>query len=135
MASMMNTKPTNKISVLCDGEQWSGSHKASQYLVSNELQEDLQNGVKPYNIEKDYKEGVDYIKVYAGDLEETLDSVTDLMGIMAASNPSEKERGRLLDMIDNINTMDLQEQLELFEEDIANVMMEKLYRKLSGGEA
>jgi len=128
------SKPTNKISVLCDGEIWSGSHKSSntpEYLVSDKVLEDLQNGAKPANIEQDYKEGVDYIKVYAGDLEETFDSVIDLMSIMANSNRNEKERGKLLEMIEELTTMDLEEQLELFEEDIAGVMMEKLYSKLT----
>jgi|15BtaG_2_1085339.scaffolds.fasta_scaffold16715_2 hypothetical protein len=55
-------RPTNKISVLADGEQWGGSHDADLYLVSDKVLEDLQGGLKPYKIESDYKEGIDWIK-------------------------------------------------------------------------
>ena len=84
-------------------------------------------------------EGEDYIfvdvkpqKKVPSDLEETFESVTDLMNIQAACNPSEKERGKLLSMIDALAIADLEDQLELFEEDIAGVMLDKMYQTISG---
>ncbi len=138
------SEPLNKITVLADGEQWEGSHDADQYLVSDKVLEDLQDGVKPFRIESSYQEGKDWINLTAlralfkedakhiSDLENTFTSITDLMNIQAACNPSEKERGKLLNMIDALTIADLEDQLELFEEDIAGVMLDKMYQTISG---
>jgi hypothetical protein len=55
--------PEIEIAVLADGEQWSGSHDSEKYLVSERVLEELQNGLKPYNIERDFIQGIDWIKV------------------------------------------------------------------------
>lgn len=57
------SKPEIEISVLSDSEQWASSHNTDKYLVSENLHAALCDGVKPYNIERDFTQGKDWIKI------------------------------------------------------------------------
>ena len=126
-------EPRLPVTVDANGD-WCGSHHVERYLVNSKVHDALNEGLKTWHIEGTFLEGEDWVRVFDGDdLSDTLDSVTDLMNIQAACNPSEKERGKLLGMIDTLTVADLVEQLELFEEDIAGVMLEALYKRIASG--
>lgn len=56
----------NEITVDANGE-WCGAFEQDQYLVSDELQAALNNGLKAWNIERDYEEGKDWVLRKLGD--------------------------------------------------------------------
>jgi len=92
------SKPSQAVAVLADGEQWSGSHDAELYLVSDRVIEDLQDGLKPYKIESDYEEGIDWIKkvpsvLVAGNV---CEDVIEIMLEQVAHYPSDKECAKYL---------------------------------------
>ena len=55
--------PEIEISVLSDSEQWASGHNTDKYFVSEQLHAQLCNGLQPYNIEKDFTQGKDWIKL------------------------------------------------------------------------
>ena len=55
--------PEIEISVLSDSEQWASGHNTDKYLISEKVLEELNNGAQPYNIERDFIQGIDWIKL------------------------------------------------------------------------
>jgi len=133
-------KPTNKISVLADGEQWSGSHEADLYLVSDKVLEDLQDGLKPYKIESDYKEGIDWIKKAPSILDagNVCEDVVEIMLEQVAHYPSDKECAKYLAAVEARRVeikQDVAERLGLYMqdaiEDIKNDLAASLLNKIT----
>lgn len=54
--------PKIEITVDANGD-WCGSFNRDEYLVSAEVLQALNDGLKTWHIERDFKEGIDFIKV------------------------------------------------------------------------
>jgi len=74
--------PKIEISVLSDSEQWASGHNTDKYFVSEQLHAQLCNGLQPYNIEKDFTQGKDWIKLEDNVLAIKYDkeSIEDIIG-------------------------------------------------------
>jgi hypothetical protein len=74
--------PEIEISVLSDSEQWASGHNTDKYLISEKVLEELNNGAQPYNIERDFVQGIDWIKLEDTELSIKYDreSIEDIIG-------------------------------------------------------
>ena len=65
--------PEIEISVLSDSEQWASGHNTDKYLITEKVLEELDNGVQPYNIERDFTQGKDWVKLEDNQIQITMD--------------------------------------------------------------